>query len=106
MSNSSIWTIDRIILGATSLGQLDLEAMAVKEYYAFPKAPALLEPHHQIVLCHIKDTSPTFAGPSGIRVGWGIDQWQIRGRKAPKFGWASFGWASCFYDSYAPLVSH
>ena len=35
------------------------------------------------------------AGPSGIRVGWGINQWQIRGRKAPNFGWDTFGWASC-----------
>ena len=24
-----------------------------------------------------KILSPAFAGPSGIRVGWGIDQWQI-----------------------------
>ena len=23
------------------------------------------------------------------------NQWQIRGRKAPSFGWATFGWASC-----------
>ena len=35
------------------------------------------------------------AGPSGIRVRWGIKQWQIRGRKAPRFGLATFGWASC-----------
>ena len=35
------------------------------------------------------------AGPSGIRVGWGIKQWQIRGQKAPNFEWATFGWASC-----------
>ena len=28
----------------------------MKGYSAFPKAPALLEPHHQIVLCHIRDT--------------------------------------------------
>ena len=28
-------------------------AMAVKESSSFPKAPALLEPRHQIVLCHI-----------------------------------------------------
>ena len=49
-------------------------------------------------------TSLAFVEPSGIRVGWGIDQWQIRGRKAPSFGWSSFGWASCFFDSYAPLV--
>ena len=30
--------------------------MAMKGYSAFPKAPALLEPHHQIVYCHIQDT--------------------------------------------------
>ena len=35
------------------------------------------------------------AGPSGIRVRWGIKQWQIRDRKAPNFGWATFGWVSC-----------
>ena len=27
----------------------DLGAMAMKGYFAFPKAPALLEPHHQNV---------------------------------------------------------
>ena len=27
----------------------DLEAMAMKGYFAFPKAPASLKPHHQIV---------------------------------------------------------
>ena len=26
--------------------------MAMKGYITFPKVPALLEPHHQIVLCH------------------------------------------------------
>ena len=36
--------------------RVDLEAMAMKGYLALPKATALLEPHHQIVLCHIKDT--------------------------------------------------
>ena len=30
--------------------------MAMKGYSAFPKALAFLEPHHQIVLYHIKDT--------------------------------------------------
>ena len=34
----------------------DLKAMAMKEYSVFPKAPALVEPHNQIVLCHIQDT--------------------------------------------------
>ena len=28
--------------------RMDLGAMAMKEYSAFPKAPALLEPHYQI----------------------------------------------------------
>ena len=36
--------------------RVDLETMAMKEYSTFPKAPALLEPHHQIVQCHIQDT--------------------------------------------------
>ena len=31
-------------------------------------------------------------------------QWQIRGRKAPNLGWATLGWASCFFVHYAPLV--
>ena len=34
----------------------DLWAMAMKGYSTFPKALALLEPHHQIVSCHIQDT--------------------------------------------------
>ena len=35
---------------------VDLGAMAIKGYSTFPKAPALLEPHHQIIYCHIQDT--------------------------------------------------
>ena len=35
---------------------MDRGAMAMKRYPAFPKAPALLEPHHQIVYCHIQGT--------------------------------------------------
>ena len=31
-------------------------AIAMNGYPVFPKVPALLEPHHQIVQCHIKDT--------------------------------------------------
>ena len=30
--------------------------MAMKKYFAFPKTPTLLKPHHQIVLCHIQET--------------------------------------------------
>ena len=43
---SSIWPINRTLSGAT---RVDLWAMAIKRYSASPKAPALLEPHHQIV---------------------------------------------------------
>ena len=32
---------------------VDLRVMIIKEYSAFPKSPALLEPHYQIVSCHI-----------------------------------------------------
>ena len=34
--------------------RVDLEAMAIKGYSVFPKAPALLGPHHQTVKCHIR----------------------------------------------------
>ena len=37
--------------------RVDLGAMAMKGYSAFPKALALLELHHQIVQCHILDTT-------------------------------------------------
>ena len=37
--------------------RVDLGAMAMKRCSIFPKAPALLEPHHQIVSCHIQDTN-------------------------------------------------
>ena len=36
--------------------RVDPGVMAMKEYSAFPKAPVLLEPHHQIVYCHVLDT--------------------------------------------------
>ena len=66
--------------------RLDLVAIAMKAYSAFPKAPALLEHHHQIVLCHIQDTGwervlphcrdavGVFYSPS--RLGWS----QLEGR--------------------------
>ena len=38
------------------LARVDLGAMAIKGYSAFPKAPASLEFHHQTVQCHIQDT--------------------------------------------------
>ena len=33
--------------------KVDLGAIAMKEYSAFPKLPALLKPHCQIILCYI-----------------------------------------------------
>ena len=44
--------------------RVDLGTMAMKEYFAFPKAPALLEPHHQIVLCHIQDKRVIVSRPA------------------------------------------
>ena len=38
------------------LARVDLGAMAILGYSVFPKAPALLEPHHQIFWCHIRDS--------------------------------------------------
>ena len=35
--------------------RMDLGTMAMKGCSAFSKAPSSLEPHHQIVLCHIHD---------------------------------------------------
>ena len=49
--HSSIWPI-LFWLWA----RVDLGAMEMKEYSTFPKAPALLKPHHQIVWCHIQET--------------------------------------------------
>ena len=36
--------------------RLDLGVVAMKRHSAFPKAPVLLEPHHQIVQCYILET--------------------------------------------------
>ena len=36
--------------------RVDLGSLAMKEYFAFSKVPALLKPYHQIVSCHIWDT--------------------------------------------------
>ena len=46
---SSIWLSDRILSGVTLQARVELGAMVMKEYSAFPKAPAFVEPHHQIV---------------------------------------------------------
>ena len=42
--------------GLTRRARVDLGAMAMKRCSAFPRPPASLNPHHQIVYCHIQDT--------------------------------------------------
>ena len=49
MSNSSFLPIDRTISDASTQARVDLGVMVMKEYSAFPKAPALVEPRHQVV---------------------------------------------------------
>ena len=46
---SSILPIDRTLSGATAPGQSEPGSNGNEEYFTFPKAPALLEPRHQIV---------------------------------------------------------
>ena len=46
---SSIWLIDKILSGATILRQSGLGVMAMKGYSTLPKAPAIVEPHHEIL---------------------------------------------------------
>ena len=53
---SSIWPIDRTLSGATSPSQRGPGRMPMKGCSVFPKAQVLLEPHHQIVYCHIQGT--------------------------------------------------
>ena len=49
MQNCFIFPIDKTLKGTTSPTIVDLGAMAMKGYSAFPKAPALLELHYHIV---------------------------------------------------------
>ena len=49
MSNSSIRLIERIQSGATTPGQSGPGSDDNKEVLRIPKAPALMEPHDQIV---------------------------------------------------------
>ena len=51
MQFSSICPIDRTLSGATTLDQRGPRSDTMKRYSVFPKAAALLEPHHQIVQC-------------------------------------------------------
>ena len=53
--------LDRALSGATTPGQ---SGPGSDGNEGVPKAPALLEPHHQIVLCHIQDTHRGGSYPS------------------------------------------
>ena len=55
---SSIWPIDKTLSGT----RVNMGVMTMKGYSTFPKATALLEPHHPIVLCYIKDTHWRWGG--------------------------------------------
>ena len=46
---SSSWSIDRNLSVVPLLTSVDQGAMVMKEYFAFPKALSLQEPHYQIV---------------------------------------------------------
>ena len=46
---SFIWSIDRTLSGPTTPSQSKSGSYGNEGYNAFPKAPALLEPHHPIV---------------------------------------------------------
>ena len=49
--------------------------MAMKGYFAFLKAPVLLDPHHQIILCYIQngyDTKLSDGEDPGMLRLWGI----------------------------------
>ena len=49
---SSIWYIDRTLSDAVTLNQGGIGSDGIEEVLRIPKAPAFLEPHHQIVKCH------------------------------------------------------
>ena len=52
MQFSSIWPTDRTLSGATTPGQSRPGSDGDEGCSAFPKAPILLETHHQIVSVH------------------------------------------------------
>ena len=57
MQFSSIWPINRTLSGTNTPGQSRPRSDGYERGTLHsPKAPALLKPHQQIVLCHIPDT--------------------------------------------------
>ena len=78
--------------------RVKLVAMEIKGYSASPKAPALLEPHHQIVWCHIRDTCC-------VRVlgGYPSAEAQLVYSTAPTADWAIRTWAVYILYAITPL---
>ena len=50
--------------GLPPWARVDLRSMATKWGSVFPKAPPLMGPHHQILLCHIQETYCGWSYPS------------------------------------------
>ena len=59
---SSIWPIHRTLLGSTTPGQSEPGRDNNERVLRKPKAPALLELHHQIISCHNQDTRGEWGG--------------------------------------------
>ena len=93
---SSIQPIDRVPPGATTPGHGGPRAMAKKGCSVFPKAPALLQPHHQIVQCSFQDTS--WRGSYSSACTRGILQLQPTGQQWKKC-------ADCKGDSIKKQIS-
>ena len=49
MSNSFIQPIEGTLLGATTPGGVDVRAMAMRDFFAFPKTPAFLKTQRLII---------------------------------------------------------
>ena len=71
--------------------RVDLETMVIMGYSAFPKAPVLLEPHHQIVQCHIQDTHWAGSYPSA--------------EKQLVYSTAPADWANAIMDLFHPSLT-
>ena len=65
MPNSSILPIDKTLSGTINLGQSEPGNDYNEGVLGIPPNPSLLEPHHQIVTCHIQDASWRWVLPFG-----------------------------------------
>ena len=77
--------------------RVDLGAMAMKECSVFSKTPPFLEPHHQIVQCHIQDTHWVFFTPPPQRCSQCILQAKLTWQ--PIFEYFLFYWLEFIFSS-------